>query len=77
LRIKEQETRLTLHEHDDDDDDNNDDEDDDDNKLSEMSNMLLEMLLKLLTEYVLPSGNTTKRFLRECVIVSLRWPSEF
>jgi hypothetical protein len=30
LRIKEQETRLTLHEHDDDDDDAADDDDDDD-----------------------------------------------
>jgi len=36
LRIKEQKTRLTLHEHDDDDDDdddNNDDDSDDDNRL--------------------------------------------
>jgi hypothetical protein len=30
LGIKEQETRLTLHERDDDDDDNDDDDDDDD-----------------------------------------------
>jgi len=41
-----------------------------------MLNILLEMFLKLLTEYVLPSGNTTKRFLRECVAVSFRRPSE-
>jgi len=33
--------------------------------------------LKSLTEYVLPSGNTTKRFLRECVVVSFRRPSEY
>jgi len=32
LRIKEQETLLTLHEHDDDDDDNGDDDYDDDDR---------------------------------------------
>ena len=33
--------------------------------------------MKSLTEYVLPSGNTTKRFLRKCVVVSFRRPTEF
>jgi hypothetical protein len=41
LRIKEQETRLTVHEHDDDDDDNNDD---DDFASSSLQSMLDELL---------------------------------
>lgn len=42
-----------------------------------MLNIWLEMFLKLLTVYALPSWNKMKHFLRACVVVSFRRPSEF